>query len=140
MIRRAIFLGSFPRLPHDADAVRRINAAGWQAVVITNEREIDDGLRSALLEQGARLDGVYHCPHDAGTGCRCRKPAIALLERARDEMGIDLAASRLVGATPLDLDTARAAGMPGLLVGAGHVETLDRAVAQALECVKGAPN
>jgi D-glycero-D-manno-heptose 1,7-bisphosphate phosphatase len=140
MRRRAIFLGSFPRPERDADAVRRINAAGWQAVVITNEREIDDGLRSALLEQGARLDGVYHCPHDGGAGCGCRKPAIALLERARDEMGIELEASRFVGYTPLDLDTARAAGMPGMLVGAEHVGTLDRAVARALESVSDDSN
>ena len=132
MPRRAIFLGSFPRHDGDADAVRRINAAGWQAVVITNEPEVDDDLRSALLEDSARLDGVYHCPHDADAGCGCRKPGIALLERARDEMGIELASSWFIASDPIDLETARAAGMPGLLTRGAEADGLDQAVAQAL--------
>lgn len=133
MLRRAIFIGSFPLLRGGVPTIRRINEAGWQAVVVTNESEHDDDLRTALLDEGVRLDGVYHCPHDGNAGCRCHKPGIALLERARDEMGIELTSSWFIGDGPTDLETAHAAGIPGILVGGAQAETLEDAVARALD-------
>ena len=86
MPRRAIFIGSLPPLPLGVRAVRRINAAGWQAVVVTDQPGYDERLRSELLDEGARLDGIYHCAHPPEAHCSCRKPGTALLERARDKV------------------------------------------------------
>lgn len=63
-------------LPCSADAIRRINRSGWQVIVVTDQpgvafgefdehvlADVHDQLRLLLLENGARLDGIYHCPH-----------------------------------------------------------------------------
>lgn len=116
MQRRAIFIGWVPSALDGARGLRRINTSGWQAVVVTN-RGGGDRLRADLLEEGARLDAIYSCPHPSTTGCACRKPGSGLLERAREEMGIDLASSYFIGAGPDDLLTAQTAGIPAILVG-----------------------
>jgi len=120
-------------LPGSAAAIQRINRAGWQAVIVTNQpgvalglpsedtlADIHENLRLTLLEDGNRVDGIYHCPHPADGSCVCRKPGIALFERARDEMGIDLSTSFFVGDRVSDLQAAAACGMPSLLVRSGR--------------------
>lgn len=112
-------------------AVRAINLAGKQAVVLTHQpaiargeldedllAEIHERMRSALLEEEIRLDGIYHCPHDASgsveryaIACACRPPAAGMLERARDEMGVALADSTLIGDRPEALCAANACGI-----------------------------
>ena len=80
--------------PQTAEAIRRINAAGMKAVVITNQsgiargyftedfvRSVHDRINELLAAEGARIDGFYVCPHHPihGQGiykreCDCRKP------------------------------------------------------------------
>ena len=99
-------------IPGAADAVRRLNEAGVLVVVITNQSGIARGLlteddyarveervRLDFAQAGARIDATYHCPHHpAITGqCSCRKPALGMYEQARDELGLDTAASLFVG-------------------------------------------
>ena len=139
----------FSLYPYAAKAVRLINDAGWLAVVITNQAGIARGLyaesflnelHSAMLsqleEQGARLDGVYYCPHlmperfapneyvEALSGyriaCECRKPKPGLLERAARELAIDLAASYVVGDRYGDIEAGHAVGARGVLLETGH--------------------
>jgi len=127
-------------LPRSAQAVRRINAAGLAAVVVTNQAGIARGYFSAdvlratneaLVEQlkdaGAHLDGLYVCPHHPTEGmppyraaCDCRKPAPGLLRRAAAELDIDLAASVMVGDKASDLAPARAVGARAVLVLTGY--------------------
>ncbi len=150
MRRRAIFVdqdgalctgelaGSGPPqlAPGAADAVRRMNRAGWQVVVVCERPEIALGeldedrladfherLRESLLAKDARIDGIYLCPHHPeGTVerlrrvCECRRPGIALYERARDEMGIDLTRSFFIGDSELALRSAIQAGLRPILV------------------------
>ena len=127
-------------LPRSAEAVRRINAAGLAAVVVTNQAGIARGYFSAdvlratneaLVEQlkdaGAHLDGVYVCPHHPTEGappyravCDCRKPAPGLLQRAASELDLDLAASVMVGDKASDLVPARTVGARAVLVLTGY--------------------
>src|SRR5688500_18474954 len=71
-------------LPGAAGAVARFNAAGLPVILVTNQSGIARGLitesdfravqarTEALLEaEGARLDGVYHCPHGPDTEPAC---------------------------------------------------------------------
>src|SRR5262249_48541587 len=96
-------------LPRSAEAVRLANESSFQTVVVTNQagvargyfsedlvEEAHERLRRLLGEHGARVDGIYYCPHHPDLGgaryrrdCDCRKPRPGLLLRARDEMGID---------------------------------------------------
>jgi D-glycero-D-manno-heptose 1,7-bisphosphate phosphatase len=127
-------------LPRSAEAIRAANEAGFQTVIATNQagvargyfaesliEEVHDRVRELLAAEGARLDGIYYCPHHPTVGepayrkiCGCRKPLPGMLERARDEMGIDLHASYMVGDTVKDLEAGRRAGATSVLVLTGY--------------------
>jgi D-glycero-D-manno-heptose 1,7-bisphosphate phosphatase len=127
-------------LPRSAEAIRRLNAAGLAAVVTTNQtgvargyfseevlNAVNDELVSQLKREGAHLDGIYVCPHHPTEGeppfrarCDCRKPRPGLLRRAAAELGLDLAASTVVGDKPSDVLAARRVGARGVLVLTGY--------------------
>ena len=126
--------------PQAAAAVRRVNAAGLAAVVVTNQSGIARGLLTEddyravaarlgeLLAEGvARLDATYHCPHlpEISGPCECRKPGVALYEQAAREHGLDLAASAYVGDRMRDLLPARRFGGLGILVPSRDTPTAD---------------
>jgi D-glycero-D-manno-heptose 1,7-bisphosphate phosphatase len=127
-------------LPRSAEAVRRLNAAGVAAVVVTNQAgiargyfseklldEVHDVLRAQLAAAGARLDGLYACVHHPSEGeppyrarCDCRKPQPGLLVRAAAELGLDLTRSTMVGDKASDLVPARTVGAGAVLVLTGY--------------------
>ena len=99
--------------------------------MVTNQSGIARGLFSeddfmrltewmdwSLADRGVDLDGIYFCPHhpSAGNGpntkaCDCRKPAPGMLLDAAKELGIDMAASYMVGDKVSDINAAIAAGV-----------------------------
>ncbi len=111
-----------------------------------------------LAAEGARVDAVYYCPylpkaavirkgptsalagapqaHQPGTipryakECSDRKPGIGMLERARDELGIDLAKSFLVGDATTDILAGLRAGCTTILVQTGQAGTDGKEVAE----------
>lgn len=127
-------------LPRAAAAIRAANEAGFQTVVVTNQAGVARGyfeeslvedaherVRQLLAEEGARLDGIYYCPHHPEVGspayrksCTCRKPSPGMLERARDEMGIDLQASYMIGDTVKDIEAGHRVGATKVLVLTGY--------------------
>jgi D-glycero-D-manno-heptose 1,7-bisphosphate phosphatase len=127
-------------IPGTAEGIRRLRTAGFAIVVVTNQsavarglidlpglRAVHTALERRLAARGARLDGIYVCPHHPTEGvppfrrrCRCRKPAPGLVRRAGRELGIDLGRSYCVGDTAADLGLARATGIRGVLVLTGH--------------------
>jgi len=131
--------------PGAAEAVRRLNEAGVLAVVATNQPVVARGLCSEedlariherlqellWMEARARLDAIYYCPHHPERGhpdanplyrgpCRCRKPAVGMLEVARERFGLDLRRCVLVGDRTADLLAARRAGCRSVLVRTGY--------------------
>jgi D-glycero-D-manno-heptose 1,7-bisphosphate phosphatase len=127
-------------LPRSAEAIRRLNAAGVAAVVVTNQagiargyfsedvlHAVNDAMVAQLARAGARLDGVFVCPHHPTEGrppwravCECRKPRPGLLLRAARELGLDLGASTMVGDKASDLVPGRAVGARAVLVLTGY--------------------
>ncbi|HEY3177001.1 MAG TPA: HAD-IIIA family hydrolase [Candidatus Polarisedimenticolia bacterium] len=127
-------------LPRSAEAIRRINDSGFLAFVVTNQagvarglfeepliHEVHATLKRWLSDAGARLDGIYYCPHHPREGsppwrqeCDCRKPKPGLLLRAAREHDVDLGASYMIGDTVLDIEAARNAGATGVLVLTGY--------------------
>lgn len=131
-------------IPGAGEAVRRLNRSGRLAVVITNQpviargdcdeaglREIHDKLETLLGRDGAYVDAIYHCPHHPDRGfegerpelkirCGCRKPATGMLERAVEDLHVDLEGSWMIGDTTVDLQTARSMGVRAVLVRTGH--------------------
>ncbi len=122
-----------------AEAVRVLNRAGIPVVVVTNQSGIARGyytqedlgrihqtLHRLLAAEGARLDGIFFCPHHPDgtvpayrTGCACRKPATGMLERAARDLSLRLRGSCLVGDKRTDMQCAEAAGLVGILVTTG---------------------
>lgn len=127
-------------LPRAGEAVRKLNAAGIPTVVVTNQAGIARGyfseevlhaVNAALVAQlatlGARLDGIYVCPHHPTEGeppwraaCDCRKPRPGLLHRAAAELGLDLERCTMVGDKASDLVPAATVGARGVLVLTGY--------------------
>jgi histidinol-phosphate phosphatase family protein len=113
-------------LKGSAEAVKALRAAGFKVVCITNQSGVGRGyltvptLKKAharmgadLRKKGARLDGLYFCPHLPADGCRCRKPATGMLEDAARQLSLDLGRSWFVGDTTADMACAAAAGCAG---------------------------
>ena len=123
-------------LSRSAEAVRRINGSDFRAIVVTNQagvargyfdeemiHEVHRRLRNLLEEQGARLDGIYYCPHHPEVGpppyrreCDCRKPEPGMLLTAARSLGADPARTAMIGDTGADMEAARRAGLRGVLV------------------------
>jgi D-glycero-D-manno-heptose 1,7-bisphosphate phosphatase len=133
-------LSRFQLYPFAVEAVRLVNRAGFLAVVVTNQagvargyfpetmiQEVHGHLRAVMEAGGARLDGIYYCPHHPSAGeppyrqdCDCRKPRPGLALRAASELGIDLSRSWVVGDRPGDLELAGRVGARGALVKTGY--------------------
>ena len=125
-------------IPGALAAIVQLNKAGFRVVVITNQSGIARGYYSADdLEQlhlhmadeiaaaGGRIDGWYHCPHHPDypaddAQCDCRKPLPGLLQRAAQELAIDLASSWMVGDKLADITAGVAAGCQTILVRTGY--------------------
>jgi D-glycero-D-manno-heptose 1,7-bisphosphate phosphatase len=127
-------------LPGTATALAHLHEAGFLLVVVTNQsavarglltlpmlEEIHAELQRRLTAAGAPLDALYYCPHHPDEGdppfrcrCDCRKPAPGMLHRAAADLGIDLAASYMVGDTLTDLQAGWAAGCRAVLVRTGY--------------------
>ena len=123
-------------LPGVAEAVRRINAMGLLAIVVSNQPGVAKGkcdqatldqitshMRRELVQQGAKLDGIYYCLHhpqavvpDLRRECRCRKPRPGLILQAAREHSIDLFGSYMIGDTLNDVQAGQGAGCETILI------------------------
>lgn len=133
MKRRAVFLdrdGTLNRdvgypnsyevveiFPYSYDAVRKIRAAGFLAVITTNQSGVGRGLidvdklndihakmKEAFSRHGVQFDGIYFCPHYVHSDnpeyrkeCTCRKPNPGMAEQAAAELDIDTTHSYMIG-------------------------------------------
>jgi histidinol-phosphate phosphatase family protein len=112
-----------------AGGLRRLADAGFRLAIVTNQSGIARGyygvadferfqahLVADLAAQGVAIDASFFCPHLPDAGCRCRKPAPGLLERASAELGADLGASFVIGNHAVDVELARRAGCAGAVL------------------------
>lgn len=116
-------------LPGAVEAVRLLNTQDVPVLVVTNQRGIAlrrmdvgdlDRVHARLCQElaagGARLDGVYYCPHDRDS-CECRKPGTGLFQQAkRDYAGIEFTASVVIGDSLTDITAALRIGARAILL------------------------
>jgi D-glycero-D-manno-heptose 1,7-bisphosphate phosphatase len=135
-------------LPGAADALKRLRAAGYACVVVSNQSAIGRGLLTVdglheihaefcrqLAEEGAAIDGFYFCPTVPSSDDRTalddpdRKPGPGMLLKAASDLGLDLALSWMVGDMVSDILAGHNAGCRGAIFvacGQGRAEDLER--------------
>ena len=109
---------------------------GYAIVVATNQAGIGRGyygeaefaelmgwMREEFARQGGRIDAVYHCPDHPTEGIGpyrrdnpWRKPGPGMLLQAGIDLGLDLAASLIIGDKESDMAAGRAAGLGTLVL------------------------
>lgn len=135
-------VADFQFIPGVPLALKRLKDAGYLLVVVTNQSGIGRGyydedalaaihshMHAELAHFGAAIDACYFCPHHPqhATGdylkeCGCRKPLPGMLQRAAGDLGIDLAASFMIGDKLADVQAGISAGCTPMLVLTGHGE------------------
>ena len=135
----------FDLLPGVAEAIRKLNAAGLLAVVVTNQRGVARGrctlaavsalherLQEELARQNAHLDGFFVCPHEKGQ-CECRKPLPGLFHQACQRFPqIEAASSVMIGDALGDIEFGLNLGLRTICVDAGAHPGPEAARAAAL--------
>jgi D-glycero-D-manno-heptose 1,7-bisphosphate phosphatase len=106
-----------------AQALSRLEDAGWLRIVLTNQSAVARGMLTEedlgglhdhmlreLAGDGGAVDAIYYCPHHPegialgySYACACRKPGRGLLDLALAEHDIDLSRSVFIGDSPRDL-------------------------------------
>jgi D-glycero-D-manno-heptose 1,7-bisphosphate phosphatase len=117
-------------LPGVAEALARLRAAGFLNVIVTNQPDVATGKQRrevveamhAFLSQRLALDAVKACYHTDADGCACRKPRAGMLFEAAQELGIDLAASYMVGDRWRDVGAGQAAGCRAYFIDCAYAE------------------
>ena len=133
----------FHLLSGAAKAIKLLNDSGWLVIVVSNQSSVArnycavqdiDKVNSFMVEllsrQGARLDGIYFCPHlnqpELAGGnpeylidCACRKPKTGMILQACSDFEIDLADSWVIGDSDKDVLLGKKAGIKtiGVLTG-----------------------
>ena len=136
-------------LPGGGPALRRLMEAGFLLFIITNQSGIGRGyytladmhavnarLCEEMARDGVRFEKIYFAPEAPDQPSRGRKPSPQFLFDARDEFGVDLARSFVIGDKLIDLECGWNAGVQrSILVRTGYGAELE---AKAPEKIGGA--
>ena len=119
--------------PFAAAAIALLGQNDFSVALITNQSGIARGffsendlqmihqkLEAELADEDAKLDGIYYCPHIPADNCDCRKPKIDLINRAAEELKIDLEGSWMIGDKIIDVETGFNAHLKTALVLTGY--------------------
>jgi len=130
--------------PFTSAAIKKINASGFLAIVITNQpvvarnlctekelRIIHNKVDTLLGNDHTFLDALYYCPHHPHKGfpdenpvykidCPCRKPKPGMLLDAARDFNIDLSSSYFIGDHERDIEAGQRAGVATIGVRTGQ--------------------
>lgn len=134
-------IDEFELQPGVVDAIRKINASEYLAIVVTNQpvvargevtivqlEEIHKKMETLLGNGGAYVDAIFYCPHHPHKGyegevpelkidCDCRKPKPGLLLKAARTFNIDLQNSWMLGDSENDMAAGKSAGCKVIMIG-----------------------
>jgi D-glycero-D-manno-heptose 1,7-bisphosphate phosphatase len=136
--------------PGVAAALKRLRASGFTLIIVSNQSGVGRGyftmadvdnvnarLAAELAQDGVKFDRIYIAPEAPEQPSRGRKPSPQFLFDAREEFGIDLGASYMIGDKLIDLQCGWNAGVRksvlvrtgyGRKVEASGIDELKRAV------------
>jgi len=121
-------------IPGAGPALRRLMDAGFLLFIVTNQSGIGRGLytladmaavnlrlRLELAKDGVRFEKIYAAPEHPDQPSRGRKPSPQFLFDARDESGVDLSQSYMIGDKLIDVQCGWNAGVKkSILVRTGY--------------------
>ena len=139
------YVGSIDRVDFidgAAEAIASFNRAGLPVAVVTNQAGVARGfygladvaivhqyIAERLAEHGAHVDLFLYCPYhpdgvieDFARTSEDRKPRPGMARAAAAALGLDLAASWVVGDRPEDVGLAEAIGASAIYLGPDHQE------------------
>jgi D-glycero-D-manno-heptose 1,7-bisphosphate phosphatase len=120
--------------PGTARALRRIQDAGFKLFIVSNQSGVGRGyftmedvdkvnahLAAEVRREDVRFEKIYIAPEAPEYPSRGRKPSPQFLFDARNEFGVDLSRSYLIGDKGIDLECGWKAGVrQALLVRTGY--------------------
>lgn len=121
-------------------AIRLLNLHNILAVVLTNQAGVGRGhfgednvhrlhkkMYSVLAEGGAKVDGLYYCPHHTSSkdpkyavDCNCRKPRTGMPEQAIKDLPVDTSKMYMIGDKKADMELGFNIGGKSILVKTGY--------------------
>ena len=126
----------YPGVP---EALRRLAKAGFKLIIVTNQSGVGRGyftladvetvhrhLISEFERANVRIEKIYVAPEAPDQASRGRKPSPQFLFDARDEFGLDLSQSYMVGDKLIDLACGWNGGLKrAILVRTGYGAKLE---------------
>ncbi len=133
--------------PGAAAALKQLQDAGFLLFIVSNQSGVGRGyftlddvekvnahVTAELAKGGARFQKIYFAPEAPEQPSRGRKPSPQFLFDARDEFGLDLGASYMIGDKLIDLECGWNAGVKkSLLVRTGYGSKVEKASPEKLE-------
>jgi D-glycero-D-manno-heptose 1,7-bisphosphate phosphatase len=127
--------------PGAASALRLLKDAGFKLFIVTNQSGVGRGyfpiedvhrvhefLAREFAQNGVAFEKFYIAPESPDAPSRGRKPSPRFLFDARDEFGVDLRGSYMIGDKLIDLECGWNAGVKqSILVRTGYGSEVERA-------------
>ncbi len=134
-------------LPGVPAALQLLREAGFKLFIVSNQSGVGRGwftlvdvekvnqhMTALMAAAGVNFEKIYIAPEAPGVPSRGRKPLPQFLFDARDEFGVDLAQSYMIGDKWIDLECGWNAGVKqSLLVRTGYGAQLERECGAKLE-------
>lgn len=120
-------------LPNVISGLKKMQQFGYTFVVVTTQAGIGLGyfrkedffkvnkkMLSVFYQNDILIHKIYFCPCSKIENCNCRKPKIGLIERAQQDINIDMSVSFFIGDKTSDILAGKNAKLKTILVETGH--------------------
>ncbi|MFA6600889.1 MAG: HAD family hydrolase [Candidatus Omnitrophota bacterium] len=124
------------------EAMRSLQDSGYGIIIVSNQAGVGDGVFSEdalwdvhqkmldeLERAGISVLDTYYCLHGKEEGCRCRKPATGLFEKAAHDYAFERMKTYFVGDKASDIEAGKRFGLKTIFVRTGHGRTEEKKLA-----------
>jgi D-glycero-D-manno-heptose 1,7-bisphosphate phosphatase len=108
-------LQDFAYFPETDIALKRLKAAGYLLIVVTNQPDVGNGLvqqevienMHSKMQAELPIDHIEVCYHTQTNDCQCRKPQPGMLLNVLQKFEIDLEHSFMIGDRSSDIEVGK---------------------------------